>query len=533
MYSIDDLKNVEVPKGCLSYSQITESIEEKLKSFTEEEKLWTKINMSKKGDIACGTICSPKIGLGIHWTYSYNKTLRFGLSLVAYGKSTQMIFTTEDVKIHSIKKSSEHSIEDLNTAIEEIFAELKDGISKTKLTDFRKKLASKEITFKQAYVFAAELYFDTKFLSPTQLSFYQSALEEIRNDENLNLWNNYTCMVKALEDCNPKNWLKDNRELSTHFINEFSKTPLVEATEALLVASNNYLKVVENKEEKNNNEIPLGLEPESLSGPTSKETEKSIVLTIPSSQDLSKRATIIPPKKEKTVNEVVTENSTIEQTNFEEEITDEFEEVSPEIKNEPVEEYQSELLKEVIEESEKTVTEEPAPVKKGLGLFSKLTEKVVSENTGKTKNVIIPTAMNEEQIENVLEERDAKFNKNSVISDELTDNETVEELNFETVDEDENLIDDLDIPEAEDFEGIQEVQIEDVLIESATQENEEDVDDFCLNEDKEVSNSEQETEEDFDLLNYGKGNAPSETIRTGSITSHKFEEINRIVVIQN
>lgn len=485
MNTIEDLRSIEVPKGLLSYSQITESVSEKLKSFTGEDELFIALNMSKKGDAACGTICSPKIALGIHWTYSYNRSIKFSLSLVAYGKSSNLVYTTSDVKIHTIPKATEHSEEDLNTALTEIFAEISDGVAKTKLTTFRKKLLEKTISFRQAYIFASDLYFNAKFLSPTQLSAYQSEIENLRGTEGITVWDNFCRVVKAIEDGNPKLWMKDSRELSELLEAELKSFDLVvvpdkpsaekaeqtldQITIELEEVCNRYLNFVGSEESEKKSFVESLVSGDKVEE-KEVETEQKIVPV-----DLSKPVKIIPPKKE----EVVVE------------------------------------------------AKEEAP-KKGLGLFSKLTETVVSENTGKTKKVISSSKLSEEQIEAITEEREEKAQKMLFVSDELVDEEVVEEIQIEETLEDSDLIDEFEIPEAEDFEDI-ELPTESVepVAKTKTEVVEDDDDDFGLND------TEVEHVDSLVAFSLVEGKTPSNTIKSGSVTAYVFEKENLTLVAQN
>jgi hypothetical protein len=491
MYTIEDLKNVEVPEGTsLHYSEVINGVCSVLSELTGEEKseLYFKLNMSKKGDVASGTICSPKLALGIHWTHSYNKTLRFSLSLVAYGKSSNLIYTSEDVKVHAFKKGAEQNQENFLQSLKEIKAEILDGISKQKLISFRKKLQEIPMSWKDCYHHAADLYFDKKFLSPQQLSAYQTEVDPLKNveDNSITVWSNFVCYLKAIEDSSPKNWLKDNRELSS-----------------IIKPSKSY-SISEAPKEK--------LESLSVLVEEVQETQSMAEGIIP--EDLTGSVKIMSPDQAKDISE---KNKKVQANTSSEEIIYEKQDEDDGVNQA---EFEAHVEKE-----------EPAP-KKGLGLFAKITKKVVSENTGKGKTIIVldqesenkeipAIELSEEQIEVIIQEREEKAVKSTTVSDTLVDEEPLPEIEHPELFSESELIDELNIPDVDDFE--QDFGIEDES-EEESKEIKIELDDFGVDVEGE--------ETDEVILNHGQGKQPDDLIVSGSVTMYKFNDKNLTVIVQ-
>jgi hypothetical protein len=379
MNTLEELKSVSIPEGVeLTYGEIVNGIHATLSSlFPTAELTLESYSGSKKGDVASGTICYGPIG--IHWTHSYNKTLKFTLSLVLYGKKTDTLYTSHEVIHHQLFKKSPSNSQDLKFLLESIEAELKDGKSVQNLKDLRTKfIDEKYIDEGMVHYICGELFFgSSEFLTPQQASNLQSILIQKRKEgEYINgYWELFVALLESIKDSHPKIWLSQNRELSKILYN-WTKSNT--SSPAVIVST--------------------------------------------------------PEAVEENTEEITPEEKRIEETPVEEESisANETEEMFEEAAN-----YMNASLKKT------PVIETP---KKGLGLFSKLSQKVTSENTGKTKKVLIPETkkVNDEIIE---EEREDKAEKSAKLVDselEETLSETVEQVVEETDLVDSELEDELD-----------------------------------------------------------------------------------------
>lgn len=220
--NIEDLKAVEVPTGALSYGEIDKSIKEVLSALTgeTEDQFHCVYLMSKKGDVASGTICSPALALGIHWHHSYSKTLKFLMTVVAYGKKTQIIFANPNGTEFTFKKgiTAEETPEAFERNLKLLTAIIVDGKEKEALTKFRQTLCAISTPWEDAALVGCYyFYMITDRFSPTQLSVYKSEMMPFRKMEAFSVWDHYQCCLQAINGVNPKTWLVENVSMSQKF----------------------------------------------------------------------------------------------------------------------------------------------------------------------------------------------------------------------------------------------------------------------------------------------------------------------------
>lgn len=519
--NIEDLKAVEVPEGTLSYNQIDKRIKEKLCSLTgeTEDQLHCVYLMSKKGDIASGTICSPALGLGVHWHHSYSKSLKFLMTIVAYGKKTKSIFASPDGKEFTFKKgiAPEEIEEAFEVNLKLLTAAIVDGNEKKKLTDFRKSLMELFTPWEDAAILGCfYFYMITNRLSPTQLSVYKNLMLPLRQIENFTIWNHFNCLVNAIDGTNPKTWLAENVSMSKKF--------------------DEYCKSLEKERE------------------TFKKTGEVIAEKVVSEEVVS----------EKIVAEEVVENGESKSNE------------TPALEKEesPVEENFSEKKEEIEFENKKEI-------KSSLGFFKKITATKTSENTGKVKNVLVlpkeletdshtPFGYNE-PIVPIVEERTSnkpiidlkeefdepekteELAESNVVDEIETTEETIDDSfdsEFDEVEFDEDLVDEtpFDVEENDFQENVTDhsdfEEEEDVADDSDFEEK--DVTDDSDFEEDVVNNTPVETndsdfEDDFEteeevnekLAMYSNNKTPDQIVTSETVTMYRFEETKTTVVLEN
>lgn len=470
MNTLEELKSVQIPEGVeLTYAEIVNGIHATLSSlFPTAELTLETYSGSKKGDVASGTICYGPIG--IHWTHSYNKTLKFTLSLVLYGKKTDTLYTSHEVTHHQLSKKSPSNSKDLTFLLESVEAELKDGKSVQNLKDLRTKLIDEKfIDEGMVHYICGELFFgSSEFLTPQQASNLQSILIQKRKEEEYinGYWQLFVALLESIKDSHPKIWLSQNRELSKII---YSWIQLKNAAK--------------------------------VSGP----------IVVMDSSETETTVEIIEDIKEELVPKEVLpiENNASEKTNS----IDETETKEFKIINSPEKEEQFKEAADYINANLKKTPIVEAP-KKGLGLFSKLSTKVTSEHTGKTKTVLVPETKecNEEVIE---EEREEKATVKKA-DDDLVDSEL-----------EENLTEDLEVEETDLVDD----SLEEELLEETTDEVGTD-DDFEEESDDDFYESEESISENIPYINdYNNGEDPESIEPLGKALVYSYPKNKLTIVI--
>lgn len=477
MNTLEELKSVEIPEGVeLTYAEIVNGIHATLSSlFPTAELTLESYSGSKKGDVASGTICYGPIG--IHWTHSYNKTLKFTLSLVLYGKKTNTLYTSHEVIHHQLFKKSPSNSKDLTSLLESIEAELKDGNSVENLKNLRLKLVDEKfIDEGMVHYLCGELFFGkSEFLTPQQASNLQSILIQRRKEEEYinGYWQLFVALLESIKDSHPKIWLSQNRELSKLIFSWLELNKKSSDENKMIVETNaSGMKLISEAIEQ--------LASEKVNSPESKDFKRAI-----------DRADI--NKEEKNSEIANPTDKTIEENSKENE--EQLQEAA---------DYLSENLN-----VEKTSEETP---KKGLGLFSKLSTKVTSEHTGKTKTVLIPETKtcNEETIE---EERELSIKK---VDDDLVDSELEETLNEDLEAEETDLIDN---------------SLEEELLEETDEEVEND-NDFEKDSNDDFSESNESVSKNIPYINdYNNGEEPESIESLGKALVYSYPKNKLTIVI--
>lgn len=395
MNTFEQLKEVEIPEGVeISYEKIVTSIRSLLADTIFKNpnlEFFEKYTASKKGDVACGTICAK--GIGIHFTHSYNKQLKLQLSLVCYGKTSDLIYTTSQVKIHSLKKGAT-----FETLLEDITAEIQDGKAATNFRGLRQWM-DRSIAWPKMINFVGYLFFNDGFLTPTQASTLQTSLQAIKLDSNLFSENSingmtlFKALSDAIDETSPKVWLNQNRELYDIVMRGSDKPQVAEEKPEIVQSATS----VEEKEE----------EAVDLDNDTQEEIEK---------------------KLEGTGIKVTREEVQVGETN---------------VVINTVNISKPEVAQEIKDNLQKFVDEKP---KKGLGVFSKISKSEIHERTGKARNVIVQTEpetfereTEQEQIEEQLEQPIESVEETSEIVDDSVDFEIEETVDDDLVDDDFDL----------------------------------------------------------------------------------------------
>lgn len=483
MNSFEQLQEVTVPEGIeLSYEKIVTSIRSLLTDQIFKNpnlEFFEKYSASKKGDVACGTICAN--GIGIHFTHSYNKQLKFQLSLVCYGKTSGLVYTTSAVKIHSLKKG-----DTLQTLLEDITAEIQDGKAAINFRGLREWM-DRSMAWPKMINFVGYLFFNDGFLTPTQASALQTSLHEIKSDSNLFSENSingmvlFKALINAIDETSPKVWLTQNRELYDIVMRGSDKPKAVE-TDLKEAAKEHGI-------------IPLTAETKVEETPvqSAEEFAKSVEEFV--EQIKAKTEAQIQEEKESTQKSTAapTEESAL-----------------------------GKGIKDLLEQKSTTHTPE-VPVKKGLGLFSKITKPEVYERTGKTRNVIVQPESTEdkdavdldndtpEEIAEKLKGSGIEVTKESVPVGEV--NVTVTTVKIGEPEEDEfQTVDD-----AVDFDA-----------------EEEDID--LVDDDFDLEavdlNDEIEEEEYIPIVTeYAAGNKPDITVQTETYTEYYVAPMNMTIVV--
>ena len=401
------------PNETISYKDLISAILNQIHDVYKGDDIQIIYSSNSKLDVMNALIILPLENCAVHVQHSYNKSIKTQATYCYYSDRLETVLALSKFPSVVFKKAAAGMSNELPTFAKDVLAMIRDSKWYSLGNDYVSLLESKGFTTDSAInSLLGTLYFQSDTLSPTQGSLLKTFLfedgeksEYLANRSMLCLFNK---LSKAIFDTAPKAWLKDHMALSTIYLALLQET-MPELPESVVDSSATPPANLIGKD---------AVEDAGVKFDEVEEVEEVVAQTVVDPDPVS------------------------------------FEEIAENL------ELAQESPEPIVEKRNVEIPKRPI----GNGMLSGMFQQQVARGTGKTVNALVKAPMTTEQIENIIEEREAAAAVEPA-EEVLTKSVVAEEdsrVNFEELENEMNAVETVEKVEAietvEDADPIAEIE---------------------------------------------------------------------------
>ena len=219
------LRAVELPQETKSYAVISHGIIiDTVREMLEEKKFKIINELYKaeaKGDIALGFMQlqngnDPDMSMTFNWTNSYNKQVKFGCSIGGFIYDNQTPFVSGTSQGKWNRKHTGTALDETKSVIESMIESANDHFAE--IIAMKEQFKSIKLSRKDYAKLSGLFFFDKMIISPDQASVLKKEYDNpsINYKDKGTLWEYYKMLMLAVADQAPKNWYKQQAEISNY-----------------------------------------------------------------------------------------------------------------------------------------------------------------------------------------------------------------------------------------------------------------------------------------------------------------------------
>ena len=173
------------------------------------------------GDVALGfmqieTLGDPDMAMTFNWTNSYNKMVRFSCSIGGFIYDNQVPFVSTNNQASWNRKHTGTALEETMEVIEAMVASADDHFAQ--IVDMKNKFKSIDVNRKEYAKLLGLLYFDKQVISSEQINVIKREYEKPSFDytDKGTLWELYKMIMFGIVDQAPKNWYRQQMDINSY-----------------------------------------------------------------------------------------------------------------------------------------------------------------------------------------------------------------------------------------------------------------------------------------------------------------------------
>ena len=204
----------------ISHGDIIDTVREMLKKhgFIITNELY---KAESNGDVALGfmqieTLNDPDMAMTFNWTNSYNKMVRFSCSIGGFIYDNQVPFVSTNNQASWRRKHTGTALEETMEIIEAMVASADEHFAQ--IVDMKNKFKSIDVSRKEYAKLLGLLYFDKQIISSEQINVIKREYEKPSFDytDKGTLWELYKMIMFGIVDQAPKNWYRQQLDINSY-----------------------------------------------------------------------------------------------------------------------------------------------------------------------------------------------------------------------------------------------------------------------------------------------------------------------------